>query len=175
MQLRALGTPQGGDGDLTSPRLLQHLLSAGSLGRVRMPGSDSTISWRVDDDDDNPSLEGGEPGNQDDVGYDDDIEFSYWGRTHARTPKWFPPVIEPQEEGVKLLRGGEFGRIGAGESHSRIGSGNIAKAVLSRRSKLRQTPKQDISNVRAVYAFDVSLTRGYSASSRIPVERLSHH
>ncbi|KAH9964194.1 WD40-repeat-containing domain protein [Russula dissimulans] len=104
----------------------------------------STTSWSVDDDDDNPSLESGEPGNQDNDD-DEEVEFSYWGRPHARTPKWFPPVTEPQEEGVKLLMGGEFGRIRV-ESRSRIGIGNISKAILSRRSKLRQTPKQDISN-----------------------------
>jgi len=107
------------------------------------------------------------------MGYDDDIESNYWGRPHARTPIWFPPVTEPQEEGVRLLMGGEFGRIGV-ESQSRIGRGNIANAILSRRCKLRQTPKQDISNVRAVYAFEVSLTRACSPSSRIPMERLSH-
>ncbi|KAH9957079.1 hypothetical protein BC827DRAFT_1312692 [Russula dissimulans] len=43
-----LETPQDGDGDR----------SAGSLGLMRMHGDDSTTSWRVDDDDNNPSLKG---------------------------------------------------------------------------------------------------------------------
>jgi hypothetical protein len=64
----------------------------------------------------------------------DDIEFSFWVRLHARTPNDFPPVTDSREEGVKLLMGGEIGRIGVEKSLS-IGSGNISKAVLSRRSK----------------------------------------
>ncbi|KAF8481816.1 WD40-repeat-containing domain protein [Russula ochroleuca] len=73
------------------------------------------------------------------------MEYSYWGRPFAKTPKWFPPVTAPQEAGLKLLMGGEFGRIGV-DARSRSGSANFSRAILSSRSKLRQTPKQDITN-----------------------------
>jgi len=55
-----------------SQRLLENLLSAWSLGPMRMFEDDSPTSWRVDHDDegDSPSLEGGEPGNQ---GNDHDV------------------------------------------------------------------------------------------------------
>jgi hypothetical protein len=141
-----LRTQQIVDDDLTSHGLLRHLLSAGSFRLVRTPRDDPTVSWPVDDEN-NSSLEGGEPGNQDNDEDDDYDEEDNWGRPPARTPKWFPPVTEPQEEGLKLLMGGEFGRIGV-EARSRNGSGNFAKAILSRRSKLRHTPKHDILNVR---------------------------
>jgi len=122
----------------------------GSLRLLRMTGDDFATSRRSGEDDNDPNIEDGERGgpNNDEGEYEDDLEPSYWGRPHARTPKWFPPVTTPQEAGLKLLMGGEFGRVGV-ETQSWKGIADISKAILSRRSKLRQTPKQDIANVRA--------------------------
>lgn len=140
------GIHQDGDDHVSSRGLLGQLLSMGSLRLLRRTGDDVATSRRGQDDND-PNIEDGEQGHQynDEDEYEDDLEPSYWGRPHARTPKWFPPVTTPQEAGLRLLKGGEFGRVGV-EARSWKGSADISKAILSRRSKIRQTPKQDIAN-----------------------------
>ena len=145
----------------------------GSLRLLRMTGDDFATSRRRGEDDNDPNIEDGERGGQyhDEDEDEDDLEPSYWGRPHARTPKWFPPVTTPQEAGLKLLMGGEFGRVGV-ETQSWKGSADISRAILSRRSKLRQTPKQDIANVRAMYSFWIFLNHETRLSSRTPVVRL---
>ncbi|KAI0308327.1 WD40-repeat-containing domain protein [Multifurca ochricompacta] len=142
VQIRALGAHQTGEDDVTSQELLQQLLSAGSFRLVRMPGDDTTASQTGDNND--LGVEDNEPDDDDD-GDDDEMQYSYWRRPHAKTPKWFSPVTTPQKEGIKLLMSGEFGRVGV-ETRSRNGDASLTKAILSRRSKLRQTPKQDITN-----------------------------
>ncbi len=163
VQIRAMGTTHVGEDSASSQGLLQRLLSPGSFRLARMPGDVSSTSPRQSGDDYDSTVEDSGPGIQDNDDNDDnddedyEMEYSYWGRPFARTPKWFPPVTTPQEQGVKLLMGGEFGRIGV-ESRSRgEGSANFSRAILSGRSKLRQTPKQDITNVRAVYVLEISL------------------
>jgi len=145
----------------------------GSLRLLRMTGDDFATSRRSGEDDNDPNIEDGERGGQynDEDEDEDDLGPSYWGRPHARTPKWFPPVTTPQEAGLKLLMGGEFGRVGV-ETQSWKGSADISKAILSRRSKLRQTPKQDIANVRAMYSLWIFLNHETRLSSRTPVVRL---
>jgi hypothetical protein len=148
-----MGTTHVGEGNASSRGLLHRLLSPGSFRLARLRGDDSTTSPLVSGDDNDSTAEDSVPGIQDnddegDEGYE--MEYSYWGRPFARTPKWFPPVTTPQEAGTKLLMGGEFGRIGF-EARSRKSSANFSKAILSSRSKLRQTPKQDITNVRVLY------------------------
>jgi hypothetical protein len=149
-----MGTTHAEEDNVSSQGLLQRLLSPGSFRLTRLQGEDSTSSPRASGDDDNDStVEDSGPGTQDNDDEDDEdyeMEYSYWGRPFARTPKWFPPVTTPQEAGTKLLMGGEFGRIGV-ETRSRKGSANFSKAILSSRSKLRPTPRQDITNVRVLY------------------------
>ena len=138
-----MGATHGGEDNTSSQGLLQRLLSPGSFRLARLQG-----------DDNDSTVEDSGPGIQDNEDEDDEdyeMEHSYWGRSFVRTPKWFPPVTTPQEAGTKLLMGGEFGRIGV-EARSRKGSANFSKAILSSRSKLRQMPKQDITNVRVLYA-----------------------
>lgn len=148
-----MGTTQVGEGNAPSQGLLQRLLSPGSFRLGRLPGDDSTTSPRAGGDDNDSTVEDSGLGIQDndDEDDEDEMEYSYWGRSIARTPKWFPPVTTPQRAGAELLMGGEFGRIGV-EARSRKGSANFSKAILSSRSKLRPTPKQDITNVRVLYA-----------------------
>lgn len=167
------GIHQDGDGHASSRGLLGQLLSMGSLRLLRMARDDFVTSLRGGEDDNDPNTGDSEQGGQiDDEDEDDnDLEPSYWGRPPARTPKWFPPVTEPREAGLKLLMGGEFGRVGV-EARSRQGGSDISKAISSRRSKLRQTPKQDIANVRALYSLWVSLNHESRLSSRTPVVRL---
>lgn len=159
VQLRAMGTNHDEDDSAASRGLLQRLLSPGSFRLAHRQGDDTTTSRQASGDDNDSNVEASAPGIQDndeDDSEDEDYdrEYSYWGRPFARTPKWFPPVTVPQEEGLKLLMSGEFGRIGV-DARSRRGSANFSKAILSSRSKLRQTPKQDISNVRAVYVLEI--------------------
>jgi WD repeat-containing protein 23 len=152
VQIRAMGTDHVGEDNATSPGqgLLQRLLSPGSFRLSRVQGDRPTTPRRASED---SSVEDGDPGirdNDEEEEEDYEMEYSYWGRPFARTPKWFPAVTAPQEAGLKLLMGGEFGRVGV-ESRSRKGSANFSKAILSSRSKLRQTPRQDITNVRGAY------------------------
>jgi len=156
VQIRARGTTHVGEDNASSQGLLQRLLSPGSFRLARMQGDDSTSSLRASRDDNDSIVEDSGPGIQDNDDDDDDdddyeMEYSYWGRPFAKTPKWFTPMTAPQEPGVKLLMSGEFGRVGA-QTGARKGSANFSKAILSGRSKLRQTPKQDITNVRVLYA-----------------------
>jgi hypothetical protein len=122
-----------------------------------MPGSDPSASRPGNDN--NLSIDASEVGNRDDdeSEEDDEMEYGYGRRSHARTPRWFTPVTAPQEAGLKLLMSGEFGRTGV-EARSRKGSSSFAKAILSRRSRLRQTPKQEIANVCAMNTLDITLT-----------------
>jgi len=149
-----MGTTHVGEDNASSQGLLQRLLSPGSFRLARLPGDDSTTPPRGSGDDNDSTVEDSGPGipdNDDEDDEDYEMEYSYWGRSFAKTPKWFPPVTAPQKAGASLLMGGEFGRIGV-ETRSRKGSANFSKAILSSRSKLRQTPKQDITNVRVLYA-----------------------
>jgi hypothetical protein len=155
-----MGTTHVGEDNASSRRLLQRLLSPGSFRLTRSQGDDSTTSPRASGDDNDSTVEDSGPGildNDDEDDEDYEREYSYWGRPFARTPKMFPPVTTPQEAGANLLMGGEFGRVGV-EARSRKGSANFSKAILSSRSKLRQMPKQDIANVRVLYALGDSLS-----------------
>ena len=172
-----MGTDNGGEDNAASRGLLQRLLSPGSLRLSRRRGDRSTrttTSPRVNASADETDLidEDAAPGFQDND--EDEMEYSYWGRPYAQTPKWFTPVTAPQEAGLKLLMSGEFGRIGV-ETRSRRGSANVSEAILSSRSKLRPTPRQDITNVRAGYMLGVSISYDCRTSSRTPLVRLSRH
>jgi hypothetical protein len=156
---------------------LEQLLSAGSFRLLRMSGDDlpETTSAGAGGDD---NVEDREPGTQEDDGDEDnddsELEYSYWGRPRARTPKWFPPVTTPQEAGQRLLMGGEFGRVGV-DASSRKGSSDVSKVIMSRRSRLRPTSKQDIASVSAVSSLGISLKLESRPSFRTPMVRLSLH
>ena len=170
VQIRALRGHQPGDGedDTTSQSLFGRILSDGPFRLVRMPGDRSTASQPGNNN--SLSIEDNELGSRDgdEDDEDDEIAYSYRHRPCAKIPKWLQPVTAPQEAGLKLLRSGEFGRTGV-EAQSRKGSASFAKAILSRQSKLRQTPKQDIANVRVMYVLDVSLIHKRRLSSRTPM------
>lgn len=133
-------------------------------------------SRRAGADDNDSNVEDGEPGTQNHDGDEDsdELEYGYWGRSHARTPRWFPPITTPQEAGLKLLMGGEFGRVGI-EARSWKGSTDLSRVILSRRSRLRPTTKQDIANVRAACSVGISLDHGSEnrRSYLTPVVQLS--
>jgi hypothetical protein len=151
VQIRSLGEDDG-----SSQSLLGQILSEGPFRLARM-SRNNPIAPRTENDND-MSIEDYESGNRDD-GEDneyDGLAFGYWHRPPPRTPEWFPSVTVPQGAGLELLRSGEFGRTGI-EAQFRNGSANFAKAILSRRSRLRQTPKQDIANVRAIHTLCISL------------------
>ena len=178
-----MGTNHDGEDSAASRGLLQRLLSPGSFRLAHRQGDDAPSSRRASGDDNDsivqdslstPGIQDNDEDENENEDEDYDMEYSYWGRPFARTPKWFPPVTAPQEAGLKLLMSGEFGRIGV-DARSRKGSSNFSKAILSSRSKLRQTPKQDITNVRAVFVLENFLSHGHRISSRTPMVRLLHH
>jgi WD repeat-containing protein 23 len=158
MQIRAFGDHQGEDNDESTRQLLQQSLSSGSFRLVRLPGGDSATrpqdSTRNVEDRDLHIWDNDEDEDEEEEEEEEEIQLSYWRPPHAQTPKWFPPVTTPQEAGKRLLVSGEFGRIGF-ETRSRKGGASLAKAILSRQTKLRQTPMQDVTNVSGVYVLGV--------------------
>ena len=78
-------------------------------------------------------------------------------RTAGKMPSFTTPHKEPQEAGVRLLMGGEFGRVRA-KVDIRSQRQNIARQLLSRRSRLRPLPKQDISQVGGPTMFLPTMT-----------------
>ena len=69
-------------------------------------------------------------------------------RPLRKMPSFTKPHKEPQEAGVRLLMGGEFGRTRV-KQDIRSQKHNIARQLLSRRAQLRPVPKQDIGLVRS--------------------------
>lgn len=145
--MRAFETRQGEDNNESIRQLTHQSLSSGSFRFVRLPGG---ISARGVEDRDLHIRDNDEDEDEEEEEEEEEIQLSYGRRPHAETPKWFPPVTTPQEAGKRLLMSGEFGRIGF-ETWSRKGGANFAKAILSRQTKLRQTPMQDVTNVSGVY------------------------
>ncbi|KAF8910028.1 WD40-repeat-containing domain protein [Gymnopilus junonius] len=71
---------------------------------------------------------------EDDEDYmtDDDDMYSHHQRTRSRP--LFPPVTEPQKEGLELLASGDFGRVGV-KNRTRRNRRNIARTVLNQGKK----------------------------------------
>ena len=154
MQIGTLGTRQGEDHE--SARGLLH--RSGPFRLVRMPVGDSETIRSQDnarsvEDRELHTLDDDEDDDDEEDDEEEEIQIS-WRRPHAKTPKWFPPVTTPQEAGKRLLVSGEFGRIGV-ETRSRNGGTSFARAIVSRQTKLRQTPMQDVTNVSGVYVHSV--------------------
>jgi len=156
-----MGTTHVGEDDASSQGLSQRLLSPGSSRPAFVQGENSTTSPRASGDDNDSTVEDTGPEIQDNDDEDDGdygmgpMGYLFWGPRitwSPRTRKFSRPMTTytPQEAGGRLLMGGEFGRIGV-EARSRKSSANFSKAILSSRSKLRQTHKQDITNVRVLY------------------------
>ncbi|KAJ7069044.1 WD40 repeat-like protein [Mycena belliarum] len=104
---------------------------------------------------------------------DDDGEDEYYRAfRHNNHSQYFPEVTEPQEAGVKLLQGGDFGRV-ANKIKSRS-SLNVARQLRSRASQRRpRFYKEDYAsdlipncNGTTVSEYDANVyTAQYSADS----------
>ncbi|KAH8099280.1 WD40 repeat-like protein [Cristinia sonorae] len=114
--------------------------------------------------------EGEDDEDEDDEEYiEDDDEYPHYT---GEAGKWFEEVKEPKPEGLKLLNGGEFGRIGH-QIKSRANDNNVARSLLQRRSLVRPMPKEDIaadmipnSNGTAVASYQANAYVGqYSSDS----------
>lgn len=80
---------------------------------------------------------------EEDSDEDFDLDYFHSPGTHG---KWFPEVKEPKEEGLKLLMGGEFGRV-AHQIAYREGKSNMYQSLLKSRKRVRPTPREDITAV----------------------------
>lgn len=129
----------------------------------------------VDDEDDDPDYHPGqEEGNMLDEGEDDDededddgmldaddIDDDWedsgnagrgWNQSLPQRQKYYhEPVTKPQPAGLALLYSGEFGRI-EHQTRTRNKDNNIARTLLNRGSKLRPSPREDITTVRPLVA-----------------------
>jgi hypothetical protein len=154
MRIHAFGTHQGEVNDESTPQLLHQSLSSGSFRLVRLSGGDSATTRPQDNamsvEDCDLHVQDNDEDEDEEDEEEEEIQLSYWRPPHAKPPKRFPPVTTPQEVGKRLLVSGEFGRIGF-ETRSCKGGASFARAVLSRQTKLRQTPMQDVTNVSVVY------------------------
>ncbi|KZT74971.1 WD40 repeat-like protein [Daedalea quercina L-15889] len=78
---------------------------------------------------------------------DDDVYYfnqhGYSGKWD-RSEGWFPQIKEPTKEGLKLLMGGEFGRL-KHQLKSRKKDNNIAKLALNRGARVRPMYKEDLA------------------------------
>lgn len=73
-----------------------------------------------------------EENHDEDEGDDDDgDEPSYDTSFHPPVYRWFSPHTEPQNEGVELLRSGDFGRVGLKINAERKNL-NITRSLFSR-------------------------------------------
>ncbi|KZT02499.1 WD40 repeat-like protein [Laetiporus sulphureus 93-53] len=84
-----------------------------------------------------------------DMGRDDEDE-DWELDAHARNPHWdrstwFSEVKEPKAEGLELLRGGQFGRLGH-QINSRNKNNSIAKLLLNRATRSRPIYREDITS-----------------------------
>lgn len=69
----------------------------------------------------------------DDYDDDDDDDQPFWGRSRRKFKQWYDVPDEPQDAGVQLARGGEFGSV----SHHRC-----SQAIPALTCFVRQAPKQ---------------------------------
>lgn len=83
----------------------------------------------------------------DDEDDDDDGEYSYFTQVGPHG-HWYEEVTEPKEQGLALLNGGEFGRVGH-QVKSRANDNNVARTLLRRGAQVRPIPREDITSVRA--------------------------
>ncbi|KAF9486361.1 WD40 repeat-like protein [Pholiota conissans] len=81
-------------------------------------------------------LEDEEDGDYMDEDEDDDYSPSF------QNSQWFPPVTEPQQEGLELLASGEFGRVGV-KHRTRSDNLNISKGVLNQLYRPIPTPSRE--------------------------------
>ncbi len=106
-----------------------------------LEGEDTALSLDEDDEDEDYEDDDG-MGDEDD---EDDDEYDYY--PVAGTPgRLFEDVKEPKEEGLELLMGGGFGRIGH-QLKSRSDQNSICKVLSGSRSRLRPIPREDTAAV----------------------------
>ncbi len=89
------------------------------------------------------------PDDDDDDELDDDNDdYGDYEPTDSNQECWqSAPATEPQEAGVELLNGGEYGRI-APKIRSRRGERNLVKAITNRFAGHRSTLfKEDLATV----------------------------
>lgn len=78
---------------------------------------------------------------------EDDVYYGWYRRPNgAPTKHWYEPVVEPQDTGVELIAGGEYGRV-APKLNARHGVRNVAKMLNNRGSRVRRTYREDYTSV----------------------------
>lgn len=112
-----------GEDEHVSPSIayLLRLLATRTGGRVRISTARAAAANHDDDDDD---------------------EYS------NSTSNWHPEVTEPQEGGVRLLNGGEFGRL-TSKSHPKNSVAHVSRLLRKRGMRVRPMYREDMTSVRA--------------------------
>lgn len=95
---------------------------------------------------------------------DDDDEIENVGEWHQ---SWFPPHKEPQQLGVELLMGGEFGSVSS-KIRSRRNKRNISQMILDQPSRPRGAlSRENLTSVRCYLVFH-AISRTHYAQELIP-------
>lgn len=70
----------------------------------------------------------------------------------AEPEKFYPTITEPQEKGLEMLMGGEFGRLSNKyyEQNPRRGPRNLARLVRERHIAKRRMPAADLASVSSI-------------------------
>lgn len=146
--------PSGEDGEgrssmhqVFTPDELRRLRTLGVLSGASQDQVDRFVdpSLTMEDDGDDDDYEDPEEYQNSEVyDYDEDYLPS---PPHTRTSgKWFHPPKEPTKEGLELLMGGEYGRIGH-QLKSRNQMNSLYKTLSTSRSRVRPSPQEDIAAV----------------------------
>jgi hypothetical protein len=97
--------------------------------------TNSRLSFLVDDDDDDDEMDPDYVDNDDDEDWQDEDSLDYLYNSTRDNPKtWVPPAVTPQEAGIELIKGGDFGRV-TPKTRARRGHNNLAKVISNRLSR----------------------------------------
>jgi hypothetical protein len=138
------GNANSSQGDGAIRLSIQDLLRLFSGAGASQGSARAGVTQRALDDD--GEGEHADEGDDDDDD-EDENEDDGFGSTRAPNYHW-PEVTEPQEKGVELLQGGEFGRLGS-KVVRRNTAAHISRALRNRSLKARLMHKEEIASVRA--------------------------
>jgi hypothetical protein len=71
----------------------------------------------------------------------------------------FAPITVPEEKGLEMLMGGEFGRVSS-KREPTMAEKHLSRSILDRRARQRPTSKEDMSSVRYVHDSDPPSSAG---------------
>lgn len=164
-QQSASGAEATGEEQASNTRMMTLLSSeVRQLLGTGLEGEDRAL--HLEDEEDDEDYEDVEGGVDEDDEDDDDYDYFPVAGAHG---KWFEDVKEPKKEGLELLMGGGFGRIGH-QLKSRSNQSSVCQALSGFRSRLRPIPREDTTAVSRTLQFALNQSNlCHRTSCRIPM------